>query len=113
MGEKRPNRKSTNADIQLRVQVVYGWLTEGHSRSTIIRKVAEETKWNLCDRQVENYIAKARVLLEEDCAMSRQAFLAETLGNLRRLQAAAEKKGNQQTALGCLRLASELAGLNK
>lgn len=65
------------------------------------------------ERTADRYIAEARSMLEADSAMSRQAFLAETLGNLRRLQAAAEKKGNQQTALNCLRLASELAGLNK
>jgi len=104
-------RKGTNADIELRVQTVYGWLTEGNSRSTIVQKGSN--LWQVCDRQVDTYISKARVMLEQDCQMSRQAFLAEALGNLRRLQAAAEKKGNQQTALNCLRLASELAGLMK
>jgi len=104
-------RKSTNTDILLRVQTVYGWLTEGNSRSTIVSKGSE--LWGITDRQVDNYIAKAREMLEQDSNMSRQAFLAEALGNLRRLQAAAEKKGNQQTALNCLRLASELAGLMK
>ena len=105
------SRKGTNADVLLRVQTVYQWLTEGNSRSTIVQKGSK--LWDVSERQVDTYIAKARVMLEEDSAMSRQAFLAETLGNLRRLQAAAEKKGNQQTALNCLRLASELAGLNK
>ena len=105
------SRKGTNADVLLRVQTVYQWLTEGNSRSTIVQRGSK--LWDVSERQVDTYIAKARVMLEEDSAMSRQAFLAETLGNLRRLQAAAEKKGNQQTALNCLRLASELAGLNK
>lgn len=104
-------RKGTNADVLLRVQTVYGWLTEGNSRSTIVQKCAE--KFDIQSRQADEYISKARVMLEEDSNMSRQAFLAEALGNLRRLQAAAEKKGNQQTALNCLRLASELAGLMK
>ena len=103
--------KPTAAQKLLRVQTVYQWLTEGNSRSTICRKVAEK-EWG-CERTADRYIAEARDMLEADSAMSRQAFLAETLGNLRRLQAAAEKKGNQQTALNCLRLASELAGLNK
>ena len=52
-------------------------------------------------------------MLEQDSAMSRQAFLAESLGNLRRLQGRAEKRGQLQVALNCLRLASELTGLNK
>ena len=104
-------RKGTNADVALRVQTVYQWLTEGNSRHTIVQKCAET--FDIAERQADNYIAKARELLERDSAMSRQAFLAETLGNLRRLQAAAEKKGNQQTALNCVRLASELAGLTK
>ena len=93
------------------MQTVYGWLTEGNSRQTVVQKVSET--FGVGERQADNYIAKARVMLEQDCAMTRQAFLAEALSNLRRLQAAAEKKGNQQTALNCIRLASELAGLNK
>ena len=103
--------KPTAAQKLLRVQTVYQWLTEGNSRSTICQKVAE-MEWG-SERTADRYIAEAREMLEQDSAMSRQAFLAESLGNLRRLQGRAEKRGQLQVALNCLRLASELTGLNK
>ena len=57
------------------------------------------------------YIAKARELLEKDCQLSRQEFLAECLQRLRRYEAAAAKRGQMQVAVNSARLQAELIGL--
>ena len=64
--------KSTNAEISLRVNEVYGLLTRGYSRSQILQHSSEV--WGVSGRMGDNYIAKARELIDADCNLSRPAF---------------------------------------
>ena len=67
-------KKVTKAESTLRTQEIYGYLSKGHSRAQILQNCAD---WGLGDRMVDNYIQKARELLEEDCNIARPAYLAE------------------------------------
>ena len=44
----------------------------------------------------DNYIADARVKIDQDCNLSRQAFLAECLERLRNYEQQAAKRGQPQ-----------------
>jgi hypothetical protein len=102
-------KKSTNAEINLRVTEVYGLLTRGYSRSQILQHTSEV--WGVSDRMGDHYIAKARELIDADCNLSRPAFLAECLAGIRTIRQKAEADKQHQTALNAIKLQAELTGL--
>ena len=104
-------KKATFAETEFRTNTVYGLLVEGRSRSDIIQFVAEN--WQLTERQADNYIAKARVKIEQDCELSRPQFLAEALAGLRSIRQQAERRGQMQVAINAIRLQAELVGMAK
>ena len=63
-------KKSTNAEKAFRVSTVYA-LCDGASRADIVRFAAEN--WDIKERMAEKYIADARVQIEQDRQLSRQA----------------------------------------
>ena len=101
--------KVTKAESTLRTQEVYGYLSKGFSRAQILQEVSV---WGLSDRMVDNYIAKARELLEEDCDITRQAYLAELLQRLRTYEQAAAKRGQYQVAVNSATQQAKLIGLD-
>ena len=104
-------KKPTIAEKTRRVREVYNLLASAASRHDIIQYASKN--WDVGDRTADSYIQEARVLIEEDCAMSRPAFLAECLARLRKIEVAAAKKGQLQVATNSIRLQTELVGLNK
>ena len=102
--------KSTKAAKEFRVNAVYGLLVRGASRTDIHRFAAEE--WNISTRQADAYMREARVKLEQDCSISRQEFLAESIAGLRSIRQSAEQRGQYQVAVNTVRLMTELVGLD-
>ena len=102
-------RKSTKAEKNFRIDAVYSLLVDGKSRADILQFAADT--WKVSVRQGDTYIAEARQRLEEDCTISRQAFLAESLAGIRQIRAKAENRGQMQVALNAIRLQAELTGL--
>ena len=84
----------------LRIDTVYGMLCDGKSRTDILRQCAE--LWDISERQSENYIARGREKLEEDCRMTREAFMAEALAGYRSLREQAERRGQLMCAKQCI-----------
>jgi hypothetical protein len=101
--------RSTKAEKDFRVSTVYGHLCNGWSRGQILQFAADE--WGTSERQADQYIADARVKIDQDCNLSRQAFLAECLQRLRTYEVAAAKRGQMQVATNSVRLQAELVGL--
>ncbi len=102
--------RSTAAEINFRVDTIYGLLTEGMSRGQIVQFCANQ--WNLQNRQADEYIQRARIRLEEDAAMTRPAWIAEALGRLRTYEQSAYKRGQTQVALNAVQLQAKLIGLD-
>ena len=102
-------KKSTNAELKLRVNEVYGLLTRSYSRAQIIQHASD--LWQVTDRQADTYIARARELIDADCNLSRPAFLAECLAGIRAIRQKAEAEKQHQTALNAIKLQAELTGL--
>jgi len=103
-------KKATNAESLLRTQEIYGLLCKGLARYQIQQHCAN---WEVAERQIDEYIKKARRLIEQDCEVSRPAFLAQSLANIREIQLAAFKRGQYMASLNAVRLAAELTGLTK
>ena len=61
--------------------------------------------------QADKYIQEARVIIDQDCNLSRQAFLAECLERLRNYEQQAAKRGQMQVATNSVKLQAELVGL--
>ena len=104
-------RKKTNAQVTLAVQTVYGLITKGYSRQSILQHCAEN--FDVKERQADEYIERARALIVEDAQLSRPVFLAEVLAKTGKIYEMAEKKGQLQTMLNALRFACELTGIVK
>lgn len=101
--------KSTKLESHLKVQEIYGRLTSGQSRTRILHDCSEQ--WGCSQRQIETYLARARQMIEDDCAMARPAFLAELLAGVRDVREKAMKTNNHGVALACIKLQAELTGL--
>ena len=95
----------------LRIDIVYGMLCDGKACTEIIRQGTE--LWGISERQIENYIAKARVLLEDDCRMTREAFMAEALAGYRSLREQAERRGQLMCAKQCIDSMVDLTAIKK
>jgi hypothetical protein len=93
----------------MRISTVYGMLCDGNSRTTIIQKTAEI--WQISERTSDAYIAEARVKLEEDCRITREAFMAEALAGYRSIREQAERRGQLMCAKQCLDAQTALVGL--
>ena len=86
-------------------------LCQGKSRTDVIRVCAEV--WQVGERTADEYLAIARVKLEKDCAMSREAFMAEALAGYRSIREQAEKRGQFMVAKTCLDSMGDLTSVKK
>mgnify|MGYP007062032771 CR=1 FL=1 len=107
----KPDHRSTQAELALRIDTIYGMLCDGKSRANIILTSTE--MWGITERQTDNYIAEARKRLEEDCRMSREAFMAEALAGYRSIREQAERRGQLMCSKQCLDSMVSLVGLTK
>ena len=90
-------RKCNNAESEHRVNAVYDLLLRAHSRKQIIQFAAEN--WGIGDRQVDNYIARARELLAQDAELARPQWMHSALARLQEYERRAADKDQINTAL--------------
>lgn len=69
--------KSTQAEIDQRVNAIYHLLLRRESRATICGFARE--KWGVSDDQTDRYIARARALMAEEAAADRATARSEHL----------------------------------
>ena len=67
-------KKTSRHEKAARCTLVYHWVCSGLSRSDIVQKSAET--WHVCTRTADEYLKEARKAQEQDCAMTRQEFMA-------------------------------------
>ena len=95
--------RKTAAEAELVTNEVYGQILKGASRTEIIQFC--EQRHGIKTGQADKYIARARQLIYDDAQLSRPAFLAECC-KTGKIYEMAEKKGQLQTMLNALLLAS-------
>ena len=93
-------KKSTNAEIDERVNTVYDLLLRAYSRTQILRYAAET--WNVSERQAELYMSRARQLMQLDAELERPQWLAAAVARLADYERQAREKGNLSIAIKAL-----------
>jgi|TARA_R100001480_G_scaffold30691_2_gene41668 hypothetical protein len=99
-------KKSTNLEIQERVNTIYQLLIKSWSRFDILQYAA--TEWNLSSRQTDEYLARARKLIEEDSAIERPQWLAAAVRRLAEYEKRAGRDDQVQTAIKALETQAKL-----
>ena len=99
-------KKSTNIEIDERINTVYKLLLEGNSRTQILQYGADT--WDLKDRQVEEYIKRARDYQRLDAELERPEWLHESLSALKDIQRKATTRQQYSTALNAIEMQARL-----
>ena len=107
----KKHKRATKAEHAQRIATVYGLLCDGKARANILQ-IADEM-WGVSVSSTDDYIAAARARLEEDCRITREAFMAEALAGYRSLREQAERRGQLMCAKQCLDAQIALVGLVK
>jgi hypothetical protein len=93
-------KKSTNVEIDERVNAVYDLLLRAYSRTQIVRHCSET--WNVGERQAENYISRARQLMALDAELERPQWLAAAIARLVDYERRASEANQLSVALKAL-----------
>ena len=101
--------KATNAQIARRVREVYSLLLNGSDRGHIFRYASE--KWDVTERMVEHYIARATEQIKASAAVEQDYELGKALARLDDLYARAMTAGDRKAALAVQKERSETLGL--
>ena len=99
-------KKSTNIEIDERINTVYKLLLEGNSRTQTLQYGADT--WDLKDRQVEEYIKRARDYQRLDAELERPEWLHESLSALKDIQRKATTRQQYSTALKAIEMQARL-----
>jgi hypothetical protein len=102
------NDKAGGREEQALINQVYQRLLLRHSRAQICRYLTES---GVKERQVNNYIKKARTLLEADLCEDRKSALAEHISTRNQLFQKAYAKGDIKVCLNILDSTAKLQGL--
>lgn len=102
-------RKGSKTEVEARISTVHRLLCAGATRAQILRYGSDT--WGLCDRQVEDYIAKARQTMIEAHKEAREDALALELARRNELLQAAWQQGKLFTALQIADSRARLLGL--
>ena len=99
-------KKATNLEVQERVNCIYQLLIKSWSRFDILQYAAKE--WDLSSRQTDEYLARARKLIEEDSAIERPQWLAAAVRRLAEYEKRAGRDDQVQTAIKALETQAKL-----
>jgi hypothetical protein len=99
-------KKSTNLQIQERVNTVYQLLIKSYSRFEIVQYAAKE--WGVADRQADEYLFRARQLIAKDSEIERPEWLAAAIARLVEYEKRAGREENLQVAIKALETQAKL-----
>ena len=99
-------KKSTNAEIEERVNTVYKLLLQSYSRFEIVQYAANT--WQVQPRQADEYLARARQLIAKDSEIERPEWLAAAIARLVKYEQKAGKEDNLQVAIKALETQAKL-----
>ena len=105
------NEDSTSAEVDSRVSTVYRLLLNGLRRREIIQYITEKTEWNIKERQIDHYIAKARNEIAEINEAEREGAYGMARKRLDDLYFKSMKINDYKTCLAIQKEISELEGL--
>lgn len=108
---RRTGYRPTKAEIEVRVTEIFKLLLAGVQRHDIRRYVAEKAKWDVPERTLDRYIARATARLQTHAATVRDEELGLAVLQLKDIYSRSYRVQDFKTALAARRELSELLGL--
>ena len=103
-------KKANRNEKEYRTLRIAALIGKGATRSKLIRYTANE--WGLKERQSDQYIQDARMVLKKDFDIDRRQFTAEVLSQLSSLQKEARNNNQLHVALGCINSMAKIAQIS-
>jgi len=103
--------KATNAEIELRVQTVIKMTIQGYSRAEIVRYGSN--KWKIGDRQMDDYVAKAKDGIKEIASPDKDDQRAKSIARKEDLYQKAYKNSDWARCESVSNSLDKLLGLNE
>ena len=103
-------KKASQNEKEFRTLRISALIGKGSTRSELIRYTANE--WGLKERQSDQYIQDARMVLKKDFDIDRRQFTAEVLSQLSSLQKEARNHNQLHVALGCINSMAKIAQIS-
>ena len=103
-------KKANRNEKEYRTLRIAALIGKGATRSVLIRYTANE--WGLKERQSDQYIQAARMVLKKDFDIDRRQFTAEVLSQLSSLQKEARNNNQLHVALGCINSMAKIAQIS-
>ena len=103
-------KKANRNEKEYRTLRIAALIGKGATSSELIRYTANE--WGLKQRQSDQYIQDARMVLKKDFDIDRRQFTAEVLSQLSSLQKEARNNNQLHVALGCINSMAKIAQIS-
>jgi len=104
--------KSTDAELELRIAILYKMIVRGRTRANILRFTADE--WQIEGRQTDTYLALVRDKIKEVYGQAyKESILSNHLAQLDDLYERNYSTGDFKECRGIIDSRSKLLGLNE
>lgn len=87
-------KKSTDIEIAQRVEKIYYKLLNNYTRQEILRYCSSETDWNVSERQIDEYMARATKIIKDASKETYAEWLEKSKQQLAYLYKIACEDGN-------------------
>ena len=102
-------KKATKAEVDRRIHEIVKLLCSAKTNSYIFRFCSQE--FGVDKRQAENYLRRAREVIQADYSIERHEFLASRIALLDKIAEKSIAQGQHSNAVGAIRLQAELTRL--
>lgn len=114
--EEKPTKKVTKAEKIQRVDLIFGLLSKGFTRSQICQYVAKQEEqgnltWGVSERTIDRYIQAATLRFEEVAEVHNNQRFGRALTRLDDLYARTVAINDYKTALSIIKTEADLIGL--
>jgi hypothetical protein len=100
--------KASQAEKELRINVVYKMLLDGKTNADIVRYGSEN--WNIGERQMDDYLVWANERIIDESSEGREKTLADLRAKMKRLYALASTKEQYRVCLGIIQETHKVLG---
>lgn len=108
---RRESQKPTGTELDKRVNQVLKLLINGLSYQEIFQFVSEKTDWDVTERTIANYIARANAIFRDKSVIDREAQIGKAIARLENLYARNMQITDFKAALAAQKELNNLLGL--
>ncbi len=105
--------KCSIAELEKRINKVYEHLINGWTRHDILQYISKNKDWNVCDRQVDGYIAKANKRIKEVAKETRDEFIEKAKNRFQDIYKKAMSEKELNTCLRTIEMENKILGYEK